>query len=54
MQVFSRGFVQVGILIFLVVAIALPAQAVTFNNASLKGSYSFLTNLVQVCPGPFS
>jgi len=45
MQVFSRGFVQVGILIFLVVAIALPAQAVTFNNASLKGSYSFLTNL---------
>jgi len=45
MQVISRGFVRAGILILLAGANALPAQAVTFNNASLKGSYSFLTNL---------
>ncbi|MGA2003673.1 MAG: hypothetical protein ABSG70_09845 [Terriglobales bacterium] len=45
MQMFSRRFVQVGILIFMAIAIVLPAQAATFSNASLKGSYSFLTNL---------
>lgn len=41
----SRRFVQVGVLIFMAIAIALPAQAATFSKASLKGSYSFLTNL---------
>lgn len=45
MQVFSRRFVRVEILIFMAIAIALPAQAATFSKASLKGSYSFLTNL---------
>jgi len=44
-QVFSRRFVQVGILIFLAIVIALPAQAATFSNASLKGTYSFLNSL---------
>jgi hypothetical protein len=44
-QVFSRRFVQVGILIFMAIVIALPAQAVIFSNASLKGTYSFSTNL---------
>jgi hypothetical protein len=36
---------QVGVLIFMTIALALSAQAATFSNASLKGSYSFLTNL---------
>ncbi len=43
MQVFSRRFVRAAILIALAGAITLPAQAA--SNASLKGSYSFLTNL---------
>ena len=30
---------------FMTFTLALSAQAATFNNASLKGSYSFLTNL---------
>ena len=45
MQIFNRRSVRVGILIFMAIAIALPAQAATFSKASLKGSYSFLTNL---------
>lgn len=45
MQVFSRRFGQVRILIFMAIAMALPAQATTFSNASLNGSYSFLINL---------
>lgn len=45
MQVFSRRFFRVGILVFLTLALALSAQAAGFSNASLKGSYSFLTNL---------
>jgi hypothetical protein len=49
-QVFSRRFVH-GILIFLAIAIALPAQAATFNNASLKGTYSFLNNLTTANQG---
>jgi len=36
---------QVGVLIFMTVVLALSAQAATFSKASLKGSYSFLTNL---------
>jgi hypothetical protein len=36
---------QVGVLIFMTVALALSAQATTFSNASLKGSYSFSTVL---------
>jgi hypothetical protein len=42
--VFSRRFLQVGILVFMTLALALSAQAAGFSNASLKGSYSFLTN----------
>lgn len=45
MQVFSRRSVQVGVLIFMAIVIALPAQAATFGNASLKGTYGFLNNL---------
>jgi hypothetical protein len=41
----SRRMVQAGVLIFVAIAIAMPAQAATFSKASLKGSYSFLTNL---------
>jgi hypothetical protein len=44
MQVFSRRFLQVGILGFLILALALSVQAASFGNASLKGGYSFLTN----------
>jgi hypothetical protein len=36
---------QVGVLIFVTIALVLSAQATKFSNASLKGSYSFLTNL---------
>jgi hypothetical protein len=43
-QVFSRRFAQLRTLILLI-AFALPAQATTFSNASLNGSYSFLINL---------
>jgi len=50
-QIFGRRFVQVGILIFLAIAIALPAQAATFSNASLKGTYSFLNNLTTANVG---
>ncbi len=45
MEVFNRRVLQVGILVFLTLALALSAQAAGFSNASLKGSYSFLTNL---------
>lgn len=44
MQILSRRFLQVGILIFVTIALALSAQAATFSKASLKGSYSFLVN----------
>src|ERR1019366_1640882 len=44
-QVFSRRFAQVRVLIFMALAIVLPARATTFSNASLNGSYSFLINL---------
>jgi len=36
---------QVGVLVFMTIALALSAQAATYSKASLKGSYSFLTNL---------
>jgi hypothetical protein len=42
---FSRRFVRVGALVIMTIALALSAQAASFSNASLKGSYSFLTNL---------
>ena len=45
MQIFSRRFMQVGVLIFVTIALTLSAQAATFSKASLKGSYSFLINL---------
>ncbi len=40
MQIYSRRFMQVGVLIFVTIALALSAQAAT-ANASLNGSYSF-------------
>jgi hypothetical protein len=36
---------QFGALIFMTITLALSAQATTYSKASLKGSYSFLTNL---------
>lgn len=45
MQILGRRFVQTGVLIFMTIVLALSAQAAGFSNASLKGSYSFLTNL---------
>ena len=44
MQISSRRFLQVGVLIFVTIALALSAQAAGFSNASLKGGYSFLVN----------
>ena len=44
-MLFSRRFAQVGVLIIMTIALALSAQAATYSKASLKGSYSFLTNL---------
>ena len=41
---FSRRFMQVAVLVFVTITLALSAQAVVFSNASLKGSYSFLLN----------
>jgi hypothetical protein len=41
-QSFIRRFMQVGVLIFMTIA---PAHAAGFSKASLKGSYSFMTNL---------
>jgi len=49
--VFNRRFLQVGVWVFMTVALALSAQAAGFNNASLKGSYSFLTNLRTASAG---
>jgi hypothetical protein len=43
-QIYSRRFAHVGVLIFVTITLALCAQAATFSNASLKGSYSFLVN----------
>ncbi len=45
MRISSRRFVQVGVLIIVTIALALSAQAATYGKASLKGSYSFLTDL---------
>ena len=45
MQAFSRRSLRIGILICAAIVIALPARAATFSKASLKGGYSFLTNL---------
>ncbi len=44
MQMLSRRFLQVGVLIFVTTALALSAQAAGFSEANLKGSYSFLIN----------
>jgi len=41
---FRRRILQVGLLSFVTAALALPAQAVGFSAANLKGSYSFLVN----------
>ncbi len=45
MQASGRRSLQIGILIYAAITIALPARAATFSKASLKGGYSFLTNL---------
>ncbi len=45
MQISNRRFAQVGVLVIVIIAFALSAQAATYSKASLKGSYSFLTNL---------
>ncbi len=45
MKIFSRRFLHVGFFFFMTIALALSVQAATFSNASLKGGYSFLTNL---------
>lgn len=45
MQISTRRFMHFGALIFMTMALALSAQATTYSKASLKGSYSFLTNL---------
>ena len=50
MQVLSRNFVQVGILISLIIVFALSAQGATFSNASLHGSYSHLSNRLTADP----
>lgn len=44
MQDLSRKLVRVGILISLMVVLTLSAQGAKFTNASVQGSYSFLTN----------
>jgi hypothetical protein len=41
-KTFSHRSLQVGVLIFMAAALALSAQAASFGNSSLKGSYSFL------------
>jgi len=42
---FRRRSLQIVVLIFVTVVLALSVQAATFNQASLNGSYGFLTNL---------
>jgi hypothetical protein len=42
-QISNSRVLQVGVLMFMVIALALSAQA-SFSNASLKGGYSFLLN----------
>jgi hypothetical protein len=46
----NRRFTQVAILILIGIAVALPAQTPAFTNASLKGSFSFLTSLETANP----
>jgi hypothetical protein len=43
-QVFRRRFLQVGVLIFVTSALALSAQAASFSETNLKGSYSYTLN----------
>ena len=43
-QMIIRRILQVGLLSFAATALALPAQAARFIDASLKGSYSFMVN----------
>jgi len=46
----NRRFTQVAILILIGIAVALPAQVPALTNASLKGSFSFLTSLETANP----
>lgn len=50
MQVLSRNFEQMGILIFLTIVLALSAQGANFSNASLQGSYGHLSNRTTADP----
>lgn len=45
MQVSNRPFMQVAVLVVAALGVSLSAQTAGFSNASLKGSYSFLTNV---------
>lgn len=51
MPVSSRRFKQLWVSIFVGVALALSAQAATYSKTNLKGSYSFLTNLITANSG---
>ena len=46
----NRRFTQVAILILIGIAVAFPVRAPAFTNASLKGSFSFLTSLETANP----
>jgi len=48
---FSRRFLQVGVLSVVTTALAISAQAAKFSEASLKGSYSLLENKWTTDPG---
>ncbi len=45
MRNFSRRFLQLGLLIFTTIVLAMSAHAATFSTASVKGGYSFTTVL---------
>jgi hypothetical protein len=48
---FSRRFLHVVVLSFVTMALAISAQAASFSQASLKGSYSFSENKWTTDPG---
>jgi hypothetical protein len=43
-QVLTRNFVRICILVSLIMILALPGQGASFSNASLQGTYGQLTN----------
>ena len=50
MRNFSRRFLQLGVLILTTIVLATSAPAAAFSNASVKGSYSFTTDLWTANP----